>query len=50
MALFSAVFGGSFLSKTLPRKVTINAYLRSFHYKILNNIFYQNRKVDAFGL
>ena len=23
---------------TLPRKVTINAYLRSFQYKILNNI------------
>ena len=31
---------------TLPRKVTINAYLRSFQYKILNNILYLNKKTS----
>ena len=35
---------------TLPRKVTINAYLRSFQYKILNNILYLNKKLHNFGL
>ena len=35
---------------TLPRKVTINAYLRSFQYKILKNILYLNKKLHAFGL
>ena len=35
---------------TLPRKVTINAYLRSFQYKILNNILYLNKKLHTFGL
>ena len=34
---------------TLP-KVTINAYLRSFQYKILNNILYLNKKLHTFGL
>ena len=35
---------------TLPRKVTINAYIRSFQYKILNNILYLNKKLHTFGL
>ena len=35
---------------TLPRKVTINAYVRSFHSKILNNILYLNKKLHTFGL
>ena len=35
---------------TLLCKVTINAYLRSFQYKILNNIFYLNKKLHTFGL
>ena len=35
---------------TLPHKVTINAYLRPFHYKILNNILYLNKKLYTFGL
>ena len=35
---------------TLPRKVTTNMYLRSFQYKILNNIFYLNEKRFVFGL
>ena len=35
---------------TLPCKVTINAYLRSFQYKILNNILYLNKKLHTFGL
>ena len=35
---------------TLPRKVTINAYFRSFQYKILNCILYLNKKVHTFGL
>ena len=35
---------------TLPRKVTTNTYLRSFQYKILNNILYLNEKLFVFGL
>ena len=35
---------------TLPRKVTINANLRSFQYKISNNILYLNEKLRTFGL
>ena len=34
----------------LPRKVTISACLRSFQYKILNNIFDLNKKLYTFGL
>ena len=32
------------------RKVTINAHLRSFQYKILNNKRYVNKKLRTFGL
>ena len=35
---------------TLPRKVTINACLRSFQYKIRNNVLYLNKKLHTFGL
>ena len=35
---------------TLPRKVTTNTYLRSFQYKILNNILYVKEKLFVFGL
>ena len=35
---------------TLPRKVTTNTHLRSFQYKILNNILYLNAKLFVFGL
>ena len=35
---------------TLPRKVTTNTYLRSFQYKILNNILYLNEKRFVFGI
>ena len=35
---------------TLPRKVTTNTYLRSFPYKILNNILYLNEKPFEFRL
>ena len=34
----------------LPRLVTKNTYLRSFQYKILNNILYLNKKLFIFGL
>ena len=34
----------------LPCKVTINACLRSFQYKILNNVLYLNKKLYTFGL
>ena len=34
---------------TLPRKVTKDAYLRYFQYKILNNILYLNKKLFTFG-
>ena len=35
---------------TLQRKVAINACLRSFQYKILNNILDLNKKIHTFGL
>ena len=35
---------------TLPDKVTINANLRSFQYKILNNILYLNKNLHTSGL
>ena len=35
---------------TLPRKVTMNGYLRSFQYKILNNILYLSKRLHTFGL
>ena len=35
---------------TLPGKVTVNAYLRSFLYKILKNALYLNKKLHTFGL
>ena len=35
---------------TFPCKVTTNAYLRSFQFKILNNILYLNKKLHTFGL
>ena len=34
----------------LSHKVTVNAYLRSFQYKILNNLLYLNKKLENFGL
>ena len=33
-----------------PRVVTHNTYLRSFQYKILNNILYLNKKLHIFGI
>ena len=33
-----------------PLKVTVNAYLRSFQYKILKNIHYVNKRLHTFGL
>ena len=35
---------------TLLRKVTINAYLRSFQYRMLNNILYLDKKLHTFSL
>ena len=35
---------------TSPQKVTTNTYLRSFQYKILNNILNLNEKLFVFGL
>ena len=32
---------------TRPRKVTLNAYLRSLQYKILNNVLYLNKKTTC---
>ena len=34
----------------LPRLVTHNNYMRSFQYKILNNILYPNKKLHTFGI
>ena len=34
----------------LPRLVTHNIYMRSFQYKILNNILYLNKKLHIFGI
>ena len=35
---------------TFLRKVTINTYLRSLQYKILNNVLYLNKRLHTFGL
>ena len=35
---------------TLPQKITTNTYLRSFQYKILNNILYLNENLFVFRL
>ena len=35
---------------TLPSKVTTNAYIRLFQYKILNNVLYLNKKLHTLGL
>ena len=34
----------------LPCLVTHNTYMRSFQYKILNNILYLNKKLHIFGM
>ena len=34
---------------TLPRIVTVDSQIRSFQYKILNNILYLNKKLFIFG-
>ena len=34
----------------LPRKVTIDSYLRCFQYKIINNILFLNKKLFCFNL
>ena len=34
---------------TLPRKVSIDCNVRSFQYKVLNNILYLNKKLFIFG-
>ena len=34
----------------LPRQVTYNTYMRSFQYKILNNVLYLNKKLHTFGI
>ena len=33
-----------------PRLATINATLRSFQYKVLNNVFFLNKKLYTFGI
>ena len=34
----------------LVHKVTTDCYLRSFQYKILNNILFLNKKLSVFGI
>ena len=34
----------------LPRKVTVYSYMRCFHYKIINNILFLNKKLYIFGV
>ena len=34
----------------LPRLVTYNTYMRSFQYKILNNVLFLNKKLHTFGI
>ena len=34
----------------LPRKVTLDAYMRSFQYKILHNVLYLNKRLFQFGI
>ena len=35
---------------TLPRLITNNTYMRSFQYKILNNVLFLNKKLHTFGI
>ena len=35
---------------TLPRLITNNTYMRSFQYKILNNVLFLNKKRHTFGI
>ena len=34
----------------LPRLITNNTYMRSFQYKILNNVLFLNKKLHTFGI
>ena len=34
----------------LPGIVTYSTYMRSFHYKILNNVLFLNKKLHTFGI
>ena len=34
---------------TLPRKVSLDCNIRSFQYKVLNNVFYLNKKLFIFA-
>ena len=34
----------------LPRLATYNSYMRSFQYKLLNNVFFLNEKLHIFGI
>ena len=34
----------------LPHLVTYNTYMRSFQYKILNNVLFLNKKLHTFGI
>ena len=34
----------------LPRPFTYNTYMRSFQYKILNNVLFVNEKLHTFGM
>ena len=34
----------------LPRLATYNTYLLSFHYKLLNNVLFLNKKLHIFGI
>ena len=35
---------------TLPRLITNSTYMRSFQYKILNNVLFLNKKLHTFGI
>ena len=35
---------------SLPCLITYNAYMRSFQYKILNNVLFLNKKLHTFGI
>ena len=34
----------------LPRLITYNTYVRSFQYKVLNNVLFLNKKIHTFGI
>ena len=34
----------------LPRLATYNTYMRSFQYKLLNNVLFLNKKLHIFGI